>query len=439
MTDVTNLLRTELIKQARALILQEIARRQRLAEKYEWHRWARPNQLPPPGNWHVWLIMAGRGFGKTRTAAETIRHWVGEKRFSRIALIADTESEARDIMVEGESGLLAVHPCDQRPLYEPSKRRITWSNGAVATLFSAENYEQLRGAQFDCVWIDELAKFRYGVEVWDQMSFGLRLGPNPRILVTTTPRPTQIIHNLMQGEGNWVHVTRGTTFENADNLSPAFINHIKNQYEGTHLGEQELYGQLLTEVEGALWRHDLIESIKVTKIPPLKRIVVAVDPATTSNQSSDETGIIVAGVGEDDYAYILQDLSGKYTPNQWAKRAIETYHLHKADRVVAEVNQGGDMVKSIIHTLDPRISFKAVQATRGKVLRAEPVLALYEQRRVFHKRNGLEKLAEQMCSYVPSQNKPSPDRLDALVWAITELMLTGKSQSPPRIWVCGDE
>jgi phage terminase large subunit-like protein len=378
--------------------------------------------------------MAGRGFGKTRTGAETIRQWVKENRYRRIALIADTETEARHIMVEGDSGLLTVHSSEEQPKYEPSKRRLTWTNGAIATLFTAENYEQLRGAQFDCVWIDELAKFRYAMEMWDQMNFGLRIGQDPRIIVTTTPRPNDIIHMLLEGEGDWVTITRGTTFDNAANLSPSFITHIKKRYEGTSLGDQELHGHVLSDVEGALWQHKTVESLKVREIPLLKRVVVAVDPATTSSASSSETGIIVAGVCNQGHAYILQDLSGKYTPTQWANRAIGAYYNFKADRLIAEINQGGDMVKSIIHSLDPRVSYKNVHACRHKVLRAEPVLALYEQRKIFHARFGLEALEEQMCTYVPSSKK-SPDRLDALVWAVTELLLTGPPQGPPRAWV----
>lgn len=405
------------------------------ADAYDWLKVARPAQLPPDGAWKAWLIMAGRGFGKTRTGAETIRQWVKENRYRRIALIADTETEARHIMVEGDSGLLTLHPPEERPKYEPSKRRLTWPNGAVATIFTAENYEQLRGAQFDCVWIDELAKFRRAMEMWDQMSFGLRIGPNPRIVITTTPRPNDIIHMLLEGEGDWVTITHGTTFDNAINLSPSFIEHVQKRYEGTSMGEQELYGKVLSDVEGALWHHKMVEDLKVKDIPPLKRVVVAVDPATTSSASSHETGIVVAGVCDQGNTYVLQDLSGKFTPNQWANRAIGAYYHFKADRLVAEVNQGGDMVKTIIQGLDPRVSYKNVQAQRDKMLRAEPVLALYEQRRVFHTRFGLEALEEQMCTYVPSQTKKSPDRLDALVWAVTELVLSGAPQAPPRAWV----
>lgn len=402
--------------------------------QYDWLQVARPEQLPPQGDWRVWLIMAGRGYGKTRTGAETIRQWVQENRYRRIAIIANTELEARRFMVEGPTGLLAVHAPDEMPLYESSKRQLTWKNGAVASIFTASNYQRLRGAQFDCVWIDELAKFKNAMEMWEQMSFCLRLGENPRTIVTTTPRPNAIMHMLLEGEDDWVTVTRGTTFDNADNLSPHFIDHIKRQYEGTSLGEQELYGQVLSDVEGALWTHKQVESHKISSVPDLKRVVVAVDPATTSSQSSDETGIIVAGVSEQGDAYILKDLSGKYTPNQWAKKVLGAYEEYKADRIVAEVNQGGDMVENILRTLEPTVSFKKVHATRNKTLRAEPVLALYERQRVFHARQGLEKLEKQMCTYVPGQDKQSPDRLDALVWALTELLLTGPPQAPPRVW-----
>jgi phage terminase large subunit-like protein len=403
--------------------------------QYDWLKVARPAQLPPDGDWKVWLIMAGRGFGKTRTGAETIRQWVMEGRYRRIALIADTATEARNIMIEGDSGLLAVHSPDEMPKYEPSKRRVTWPNGAVATVFTAENSEQLRGAQFECAWIDEFAKFRCALELWQQMNFCLRVGPDPRAIVTTTPRRISMMHQLLEAEGDWVTVTRGTTFDNAANLSPHFIKHVQQLYKGTSLGRQELYGEMLPDVEGALWNYKMIEEAKVRTVPELRRVVVAVDPAATSTKSSDETGIIVAGICALGNAYILKDLSGKYTPNAWAKQAVAAYHAHNADRIVAEGNQGGDMVQTIIHKDHPTIPYTKVTATRDKVLRAEPVLALYEQRRVFHVQTGLEKLEEQMCTYVPLESKKSPDRLDAMVWAITELLLSKPPSNIPRVWI----
>lgn len=417
------------IEHLKTYLKQEWERRCQLKAKYLWEKVARPSQLIPPGNWRTWLIMAGRGFGKTRTGAETIRQWVQQGIYKRIALIAHTESEGRDVMIEGVSGLLDVHPKDERPHYEPSKRRLTWPNGAIATLFSSENVEQLRGPQFDCAWIDELAKFRTMEEVWDQLSFALRLGPLPRILITTTPRPAKLINKLMQSSKDWIHITKGSTFENAPNLSPHYIEEMKSRFEGSRLGAQELYGKILSHQEGALWSYDLIDSCKVDQLPPMQRVIIAIDPAITSHGDSDETGIVVAGIDNCQKAFILADLSGKYKPSVWAQKALDAYHFYQADTIVAEVNQGGDLVASMISTLDPTIPFKALHATRGKAVRAEPVACLYEQGRIFHHRFGkLEVLEEQMCSFTPAHSKKSPDRMDALVWAITELCI--KPQPP---------
>jgi predicted phage terminase large subunit-like protein len=395
--------------------------------RFEWHAHARPSQQVPEGDWRVWLILAGRGFGKTRTGAETIKQWVREGTVRRIALIGATETEVRDIMIEGDSGLMNVHADDERPTYEPSKRRLTWANGTTATIFSAENYEQLRGPQFDCAWVDELAKFRQGERLWDQLNFSLRLGERPRIVVTTTPRPTQVVFELLEGaKTGEVHLTRGTTFENAANLSPRFIEYITKRYAGTTLGRQELEGHVIETAEGALWDHKLIEQAQIRRdeIPDLTRMVVAVDPAVTAGANSDETGIVLAGRDREGTAYILKDSSFKASPNTWAQRAISLFHESKADCIVVENNQGGDLVESIIRSIDPHVPFKGVHATRGKVLRAEPVLALYEQGRVKHVMEGdLNALEVQMRTYVPGETTKSPDRLDALVWAVTELLL----------------
>ncbi len=404
---------------------------------YRWDRHARANQRVPKGQWRAWLILAGRGFGKTRTGAETLRQWVEAGQTHRIALIGDTESEVRDVMIEGESGLLAVHPPESRPAYEPSKRRVTWPNGAIATVFSAENYEQLRGPQFDCAWIDELCKFKKAEKVWDQLNFALRLGKHPRVILTTTPRPTPLLKELLQGEKKGdVYVTRGTTFENIRNLSPSFIHFMRSKYLGTTLGEQELKGRVLDQVEGALWSHELLSnaSMRRNDMPDLIRIVVSVDPAITSHGKSDETGIIVAGTDPENRGYVLDDLSGRYSPSQWAKVAVEAYHRYRADSIVAEVNQGGDMVETIIRSIENTIPFRGVHATRGKMLRAEPVVSLYEQGRIYHRKGEhLKKLEQQMLDYAPGISAKSPDRLDALVWAITELLLPKDLRIKPRI------
>lgn len=408
---------------------------------YCWETQARENQRVPKGNWRAWLILAGRGFGKTRTGAETLRQWVESGEVRRIALIGATEGEVRDVMVEGMSGLLAVHPPHEQPRYEPSKRRITWPNGAIATLFSAENYEQLRGPQFDCAWIDELCKLKYAEKVWDQLNFSLRLGKDPKVILTTTPRPIPLLKELLKGETKGdVYVTRGSTFENIDNLSGSFISYVEQKYKGTKIGKQELYGQVLDSAEGALWTQDLAtaNSLHRAEIPELLRVIVAIDPAVTSNENSDETGIIVAGKDDKGHAYILDDVSGKYSPNGWAELAVETYDKYQADAIVAEVNQGGDLVESIVESVAKGqgkiIPYRGIHATRGKVLRAEPVVALYEQRRVHHlKTRRLEKLEEQMSTYVPKGRGHSPDRIDALVWAVTELLFSKKGEGSPLV------
>jgi len=397
----------------------------------DWRRVARPSQLPPAGDWTIWLLLAGRGFGKTRTGAETVRlqKLAGA---SHIALIGPTAADVRDVMIEGPAGLLTTSPKHDRPLYEPSKRRLTWSNGAVAMAFSADEPERLRGPQFDFGWADELAAWNYP-QAWDMFLFGLRLGQRPCAVVTTTPQPTKIIRDLVNREGRDVFVTRGSTFENAPNLAPAFLSEITKRYQGTRLGRQELQAEILDDVPGALWQRAWIDRDRRERAPELKRIVVSIDPAVKSGEDSDETGIIVAGVGHDDRGYVLADLSGRYAPHEWAKVAIAAYHRHQADRIVAEVNNGGEMVEQVLRQVDPAVAFRAVHASRGKVVRAEPIAALYEQGRVHHV-GAFEQLEDQMCSFASDFDRAragySPDRMDALVWALTELTLRAVQKVP---------
>jgi phage terminase large subunit-like protein len=393
---------------------------------YEWQFWARPTQFPPPGSWRVWLLLAGRGFGKTRTGAELIRARAVARVARRFALVAPTAGDARDVMVEGESGILAISPPWERPRYEPSKRRLTWPNGAIATLFSAEEPERLRGPQHDTAWCDELASWRYP-EAWDMLMFGLRLGSDPRVVVTTTPRPTRLLRELIADPT--VLVTRGSTFENRANLAPAFLGQIVRKYEGTRLGRQELEAELLEDVPGALWNRGMIEAARAYADPVLTRVVVAIDPAASSTDSADETGIIVAGRDEIGHGWVLADASGRYQPTEWAKTAVLAYRAHHADRIVAEVNNGGDMVEATLRMIEPNASFSAVRASRGKVTRAEPVAALYEQGRVHHL-GTFPQLEDQMCAFTRggygspnSSSTGSPDRVDALVWALTELLV----------------
>jgi len=379
--------------------------------------------LPPPGDWRVWLLLAGRGFGKTRTGAELVRTRVASRAARRIALVTPTAADARDVMVEGESGLLAISARRDRPTYEPSKRRLTWPNGAVAMTYSADEPDRLRGPQHDFAWYDELAAWRYP-EAWDMLMFSLRLGSDPRAVVTTTPRPTRLIKTLVADPK--VVVTRGSTSQNRDNLAPAFLDQIVRRYEGTRLGRQELEAEILEDVPGAMWGRAVIEGTRLTRLPELARIVVAIDPAAGSGEQSDETGIVVAGKDTGGQGYVLADVSGRYAPTEWAKAAIAAYRAHDADRVVAEVNNGGEMVEATLRVVDPNVPFTAVHAARGKVARAEPVAALYEQGRVHHL-GAFPALEDQMCGFVHDFDRAaagySPDRVDALVWALTELLV----------------
>lgn len=389
-----------------------------------WRAKARPAQLPPPGDWLGWLVMAGRGWGKNFTGAGWVNELVETRAAGRIALVAATAADARDTMVEGQSGLLRMAPTWNRPTYEPSKRRLTWPNGAIATTFSSEEADRLRGPEHDAAWADELAAYSDPQATWHMLMFGLRLGKRPRWLATTTPRPIKLLKELLAREGRDVVVTRGSTFENEANLAPTFLAAVRQRYEGTRLGRQELNAELLADMPGALWHVDWLDRDRVSKAPELRRIVVAIDPAVSNNEGSDESGIIVAGITSDRHAYVLEDLSGKYAPHEWAAKAIDAYRRHRADRIIAEVNNGGAMVEGTIRALDPTVSFKSVHASRGKVVRAEPIAALYEQRKVHHVGNW-PVLEDQMCAFTSDFDRArvgySPDRVDALVWALSEL------------------
>lgn len=361
--------------------------------------------------------MAGRGFGKTRCGAEWVHEQIRQGR-ERIALVGETKADVRDVMVEGESGILATAGRN-RPLYEPSKRRLTWPNGAIGVCYSGDEPDQLRGPQHDAAWLDELAKYRYAEETWSNLDLGLRLGESPQAVITTTPRPVQIMRELVADE--LVTVTRGSTYDNLQNLAESFAKRIVERYEGTRLGRQELHAEILDDVVGALWSREMIDAHRLRETPPhFERIVVGVDPAVTSGEDADETGILVAGmIGN--RGYIVEDLSGQYTPQEWAIQAIKAYYKYNADRIVAEVNQGGDMVEHTIRTVDRNVSYKAVRAARGKILRAEPIAALYEQGRIHHC-GTFAALEDQLCMYT-HESRDSPDRLDALVWALTDLMI----------------
>jgi phage terminase large subunit-like protein len=416
-------------------------------EYVAWRAVGRPEQILPEGAaWLVWLILAGRGFGKTRTGAEAVLEWVKTGVCRRLALVAPTAGDARDVMVEGESGIKAVSQADGFPaFYEPSKRRITWPNGAIATLYSAEEPDRLRGPQHDGGWCDEIAVWDDAVATWDMLQFGMRLGSHPRIVVTTTPRPVPIIRKLI-GDLNTV-VTRGSTFDNSENLAPAFLTAIRAAYEGTRLGRQELFAEILDDNPGALWKMAQIDLLRVVRAPgDMKKIGVGVDPAVSSSADSDETGIVTAGVADcpckgasELHGFVIADNSGIYTPDGWAKAVAKAYHDVGADKVVPEVNNGGDLVVSNLLTLgDRNLSIVkgpsgryGVHASRGKQTRAEPISGLYEQGKVHHI-GTFPKLEDQLTQWNPLTDKKSPDRLDAMVWALSWLML-----APPASPILG--
>ncbi|HZC07404.1 MAG TPA: terminase family protein [Ktedonobacterales bacterium] len=400
---------------------------QKVEHHYRWSFWARDKQLAPEGDWVIWLILAGRGWGKTRTGAEWIQREVSAGRRKSLALIGPTTADVRDVMIEGESGLCRIAPPWFRPEYHPSRREVEWPNGAKAITYSAEDPDQLRGPNIDGAWCDELAAWKYAQEAYDMLMFTLRSGADPRAVVTTTPRPTKIVRELVQSPNT--HVTRGRTYDNIGNLAPVFVRTIIAKYEGTRLGRQELEAEILDDNPGALWKREpMIEALRVTETPDLIRVVVAIDPAVTSGEGSDETGIIVAGLGVDSHGYILDDRSLRASPDAWAREAVAAYHTRGADRIIAETNNGGDLVASVIHTVDPTAAYSSVRASRAKVARAEPVAALYEQGRVHHV-GAFAELEDQLCQW--TQGEKSPDRLDALVWALTALMLSSEEDDMP--------
>ena len=404
----------------------------------DWEIWARADQMPPCGDWTTWLFMGGRGAGKTRAGAEWIKALVygrypfATHPYGRIALIGETLSDARDVMVEGVSGLLAVHSKDERPTWQWHLRKLTWPNGAIAKIFSAEDHESLRGPQFDAAWGDELAKWRNAEATWDMLQFGLRLGTDPKQLVTTTPRPTPLLKRLIDDPRTVM--THATTRANIANLAPGFLDTIVRRYEGSRLGRQELDGELIDDRADALWHRDQLDRMRLDEEPKdLRQIVIAIDPPATSGKKADACGIVAAGLDDEGICYILKDSTlQQISPTGWATKAIALYHRLRADCVIAEVNQGGEMVTTILAGIDPDVPVRSVRANRGKYLRAEPVSALYEQGRVRHVGN-LADLEDEMCDFGLDglSSGKSPDRLDAMVWAITHLCLG--DQARPKV------
>lgn len=420
-TNLNALSLASLNESERRAVLATLTDEEALALLESWRFWARPNQLPPEGDWRIWLILAGRGFGKSRAVNEWAIEQAQRYPGTRGALVAATAGDVRDVVVEGESGILNIAPSHFRPKYEPSKRRLTFPNGSIATTFSADEPRALRGPQFHWAACDELAAWRY-METWDMLLFGVRLGDDPRIAISTTPRPIKVVKSLLKDPT--CVITRGSTYENRANLAPSFFSEIITRYEGTTLGRQEINGDVVDAIEGALWKRADIDGARLDAPPDLQRIVVAIDPAVTATEDSDETGVVVAGVALVNgvpHGYVLDDLSLRASPEAWARRAVNAYHDYAADRLVAEVNNGGDMVKLTIRTIDRNVSYKDVRASRGKATRAEPIAALYEQGRIHHV-GTFAALEDQMCSWIPG-DKNSPDRVDALVWALSELML----------------
>lgn len=443
--------------------------------RYNWKFWARFNQTAPEGYWTHWLLLAGRGFGKTRTGAEWVIDRVSNKKSQRIALVAPTAADVRKVMVEGESGILACSPPWNKPHFEPSKLQLTWPNGAIAQLFSSEEPERLRGPQFDTYWADELAAWSRMQDTWDMLQFGFRLGDDPRGCITTTPKPVPLVRTLLKMEPTGeVVVTRGSTYDNKANLAPQFFSTVVKKYEGTRLGRQELDAEILEDVQGALWGRSTIDDHRIPNhgpsvpdilMPPssgsrteirdigllthvastildlvpedLTRIVVAVDPNASNNEGSDETGIVVAGKGVSGQGYVLADFSMRGSPNDWASTSVIAHDIFRADRIIGEANQGGNMVEHTITTAakflrmdhsrsSDFVGITLVHATRGKVTRAEPVAALYEQGRITHVGTHAT-LEDQMCLFTSDFDRKamgySPDRVDALVWALTHLFL----------------
>lgn len=404
--------------------LESNAEKATIALYTDWLKTARKKQLSPKQEHYIWLILAGRGWGKTRTGAQDIALYALRNPKTICAVVAPTAGDLRRVCFGGPSGLISIIPkaCfseskDQKG-YSSSVFEIRLFNESKIVGYAASEPERLRGPQFHRAWCDELAAWRYP-EAFDQLMFGLRLGNNPQCLVTTTPKPNKLIKELVSRKD--VAVTTGSTFENEANLADSALAMLKDKYEGTTLGRQELYAEIIENLDGALWSNAIIEQARLpadTK-KDYSQIIVAIDPAVTNNEDSDETGIVVVGKDINQQYYVLEDVSGKYSPDAWARKAINCYYEWDADRIVAEVNNGGDLVERLLRGIDENIPYRSVRATRGKMVRAEPIAALYEQKRVHHI-GYFPELESQMCSYI-GETKPSPDRLDALVWAMTEI------------------
>ena len=398
---------------------------QKIARRWAWRANRLPLQIEPYGNWLVWLLLAGRGSGKTAAGSHFVIERARRNPNARIALVGRTVDDVRDTMIKGDSGILRCSPPWFRPEYIPSIRLLKWPNGAIASTYSADKPDQLAGPQFTDAWCDEVALWRYSA-AWDQLMFGLRLGVHPQVIATTTPRATKWLRDLVKDPS--VAITRGTTYDNAANLAPSFLREIRKKYEGTRLGRQELHAELLDDVEGALWSMGQLDALTLNPLddlPEMQRIVVSVDPSESDNEGSAEAGIVVCGMDADGLGYALKDRSGKMLPTQWARRAVAEFYRWNADEIVVEMNAGGEMVKTTIASIDKDVPVRGVYASKSKKARAEPVSALYEQKKIRHV-HGLVKLQSQMTEWDPAQGK-SPDRIDALVHGMTRLFFGRKT------------
>lgn len=411
----------KLPKDEQTRLINSLTEAQAQALYYDWSFWARPEQLEPPGlgkdGKFIWFTKAGRGFGKTRMFAEWVIEKIKTHGYRHLSLVGAAADEVRDIMIEGESGIMACSPPWFYPTYEPSKKRIEWPNGARGQIFYGTEPDKARGAQSDLIWSDEVAKWRYPQDTFDNLLLGLRLGNNPLCGVSSTPKPTKFIKELAKRSD--VIMTGGSTFDNINNLAAPFIETILRKYKGTRLELQEIYAKIIDDNPNALWKREWIECARSISPPELVTIVVAIDPAASHDvETSNEHGIVVVGKSADKQYYVLEDMSMVGTPDQWARQAIAGYHKYRANMIVAEKNQGGDMVRSTLEQVNRNIKIELVWASRGKVTRAEPISALYEQGRVHHV-GSFADLEDQMCEWVPGD--PSPDRMDALVWGISSL------------------
>ncbi|CTQ34245.1 hypothetical protein JAN5088_03038 [Jannaschia rubra] len=429
----------------REAFLAALTENELAALPYLFDFWALDHQLPPEGDWRTWVILGGRGAGKTRAGAEWIRDKVEGSRplqagsARRVALVGETYDQVRDVMIEGESGILRCSPPDRRPVWKATQRKLIWPNGAEAQAFSAHDFEAMRGPQFDAAWLDELAKWRNAEEAWDMLQFCLRLGELPQAVVTTTPKNIPVLKDVL-GRASTV-TTHAATEANRANLARGFLTEVMARYGGTRMGRQELEGLLLEDIDGAFWTTPVLDALRVDVLPEFDRIVIGVDPAVSSGGAADETGIVVVGAvtrgaPRDWRAWVLEDASvSAASPSEWAQAVASAYARWDADRVVAEGNQGGDMIEAVLRQVAPDVSYRKVTARRGKAARAEPVAALYEQGRIRHRR-GLGTLEDQMCRMTVGgyRGTGSPDRVDALVWALWAALLDpDRTRSGPRM------